>query len=195
MRFRIRGVRSPDNSRILMGRIQMRRELRIRLSLVAALFALFGYSATSLAASGAFETTVAIDGDAIIDISNDRGTVLVTGGDVDEVTVRARITIDKRYARTDPQKAGRLISMIKRSPPVEAVGNHVTIGKLEKHTLRRYATINYEIVVPRDAAVNVHTVSGDVRVSGISGEVKATSDTGKVTVANLDTESSAPSSS
>ncbi len=167
----------------------------MRLTNVVAILALFGYSAASLAASGSFETSIAIDGDAIVDVSNQSGTVVVRGGDVDEVTIHARITIDKRYAKTDPQKAGKVIGQIKRSPPVESDGNRITVGELKKHTHQRYASISYEIVVPRETAVIVHSVSGDVLVSGITGEVKATSDTGKVTVANLDDQKAAQSSS
>ena len=170
-------------------------ESRKRLTMVAATLALFGYSAAAMAASGSFEKSIAVEGDAIVDVSNQSGTVVVRGGDVDEVTIRARITVDKRYTRTDPQKAGKLIGEIKRSPPIESDGNRVIVGELKKHTHRRYASISYEILVPREATVTVRSVSGDVRVSGISGEVDATSDTGKVTVASADTGDSTRSSS
>ena len=173
----------------------MSSESPLRLIKVAAVLALFGYSAASLAATGSFEKSFAVDDGAIVDVSNQRGAVVVRGDDVSEVTIRARITIDDRYSRTDPQKAGRVISAIKRSPPVEIAGNRITVGNLEKRTHRRYATISYEILVPREATVTVRSVSGNVRVSGISGEVKATSDTGEVTVANSDTGESARSSS
>jgi len=164
----------------------MELEKRKRLVKLVAVLALFGHSAASLAASGSFEKSVAIDGAAIIDVSNQSGAVVVRGGDVDQVTIRARILVDERYSKTDPLKAGKIISSIKRSPPVEIDGNRVVVETLTKHTHKRYASISYEILVPRDAEVNVHSVSGNVRVSGITGEVNATSDTGKVTVAKLD---------
>ena len=162
----------------------MRIEVRKGLAVAIAALAMFGYSAAALGASVAFEKSFAVDGDAVVDVSNLKGTVVVRGGDVDEVTIRARINVDKRYARTDPLKAGKLIGEIKRSPPIEAEGNRVIVGELEKHSHRRYASISYDILVPREATVSVHSVSGDVRVSGISGEVSATSDTGEVTVAD-----------
>ena len=168
---------------------------RKRLTFVAAILVMFGYSAAASAASGAFEKSVAVDGDAIVDVSNLRGTVNVRGADVDEVTIRAKITVDKRYARTDPLKAGKVIGEIKRSPPIEADGNRVVVGELKKHSHRRYTTISYEILVPHESSVTVHSVSGDVRVSGISGEVNATSDTGDVTVAAAGPDSSTRSSS
>jgi hypothetical protein len=92
-------------------------------------------------------------------------------------------------------KVGEIISAIKRSPPVELDGNRVIIETLTKHTHKRYVSISYEILVPREAEINVHSVSGNVRVSGIIGEVNATSDTGKVTVAKLDEANAARSSS
>ena len=173
----------------------MRIEIRKWLTMTVAALAMFGYSAAAFAASGGFEKSFAVDGNAVVDVSNLKGTVVVRGGDVDEVIIQAHITIDKRYARTDPLKAGKLIGEIKRSPPIEAAGNRVTVGELEKHSHRRYASISYEILVPREASVSVHSVSGDVRVSGINGEVNATSDTGEVTVADSGSESTARSSS
>jgi len=169
-------------------------ESRKRLTVVALLLAVFGYSAAASAAAGAFEESYAVDGDAVVDVSNLKGSVVVRGDDVDEVTIRARITVDKRYAKSDPLKAGRLINEIKRSPPIEADGNQVVVGELEKHSHRRYASISYEILVPREATVSVHSVSGDVRVSGIDGKVNATSDTGEVTVAGSGRENSTRSS-
>jgi hypothetical protein len=162
---------------------------------LVAVLALFGHSAASLAASGSFEKNVAIAGVAIIDVSNQSGAVVVRGGDVDQVTIRARILVDERYSKTNPLRAGEIISAIKRSPPVKLDGNRVIVETLTKHTHKRYVSISYEILVPREAEINIHSVSGNVRVSGIVGEVNATSDTGKVTVAKLDEANAARSSS
>ena len=166
----------------------MKRENRNWLMKVAALFVLLGSSAASQAASGSFEKSFAIDGDAVIDVTNQKGTGVVRGDDVDEVTIRARISVAKRYTRTDPQKAGKVIGEIKRSPPIEADGNRIVVSELTKHTHTRYATISYEILVPRGSTVNVRSVSGDVLVSGVTGKVNATSETGEVTVAVLNGE-------
>ena len=129
------------------------------------LFALLGYSAVSIAATGTFKKSIAVNANAIVEVSNLQGNVIVRGADVDKVTIRARIEVDKRLAKTSPQKAAKLI------------------GELKKHTHQRYATISYDIQVPSKATVKVHSVSGDVRVSGVSGTVDATSDKGEVSVA------------
>jgi len=153
------------------------------LSSIFVLVGVLGYSSISLAASGAFETNVAVDGPAIVDVSNQSGKVVVRGGDVDEITIRAHITVDKRTSRTDPIKAGRMIDSIKRSPPVQTDGNRVVISALEKRSQQRHVSISYEIIVPRDAAVSVRSVSGDVLVSGVEGHVDAESESGEVTQA------------
>lgn len=173
----------------------MELKTRKRLIRLVAVLALFGHSAASLAASGSFEKTVTIDGAAIIDVSNQSGAVVVRGGDVGQVTIRARILVDERYSKTNLLKAGNIINAIKRSPPVRLDGNRVVVETLTRNTHKRYVSISYEILVPRDAEVNVHSVSGNVRVSGITGEVNATSDTGKVTVAKLDEANATRSSS
>lgn len=147
------------------------------------LFALLGYSAVSIAATGTFKKSIAVNANAIVEVSNLQGNVIVRGADVDKVTIRARIEVDKRLAKTSPQKAAKLIGAIRRSPPVETIENRIVIGELKKHTHQRYATISYDIQVPSKATVKVHSVSGDVRVSGVSGTVDATSDKGEVSVA------------
>jgi len=163
----------------------MKLNKQMRLIKLIAIVGLFGHSAASLAATAAFDENVAIDGAAIIDVSNQSGAVNVRGGDVDQVSIHARITVNKRLSKTDPLKAGNILRAIKSSPPIEIDGNKVVIGELKKHNHKRYVSISYEIVVPRDAEVNVHSISGNVHVSGVTGAVKATSDTGKVTLAGL----------
>lgn len=167
----------------------------VRLTKMVAVLGLLGHAGVAMATSGSFEKSVAIDGAAIIDVSNTNGAVVVQGADVDEVTISARIKIDKRYSKSDPTRAARIIAAIKRSPPIEVEGSRVSVNTLSKHTHKRYASISYEILVPRDADINVHTVSGNVRVSGVTGNVNATSDTGEVTVAKLDKVGSNKSSS
>lgn len=161
----------------------MRHETRMQFMRMAVILAMFGYTAATLAASGSFEENIAVGDGVIVDVTNLNGDVVVRGANVDEVTVRARISIDKRFERTDPQKAGKVIGEIRRSPPIELIGNRVVIGELTKHTHQRYASLSYEILVPSDATVSIHTESGDVRVSGVTGPVNATSDKGDVTVA------------
>ena len=143
--------------------------------------------ATVFAAAGSFEETVDVDGVAIVDVSNDSGAVEVIGDDVDQVTIRAKIKINKKLSSSDPMRAEKIIRAVKRSPPVSVEGGRIEISKIARR-YQRHASISYEIVVPRDSEVNVRSVSGNVKVSGVAGSVNAESEEGKVTLA----ESSAP---
>ncbi len=160
----------------------MKQHSRMRYLNVAALLLLFGYSAAAMAASASFEETYASNNNVIVDVSNQRGRVIVKGQDVDQVTVKAKIKIDKRYAKTYPQRAARVLREIINSPPIESIDNQIVVKALEKHSHKRYAIVNYVVTVPSEATVNVQSVSGDIRVSGVSGDVKATSETGEVSI-------------
>ena len=151
------------------------------LTLVVAL----GYSAASVATSAVFEKEYSIENTASIEISNGSGSVEVRGADVDQVTIRARISIDERYVRRDTYKANKMMLDLHAKPPIRVDGDRIVIEQPKNSAQRRHATISYEILVPRDAQVKVQSESGDVRVSGISGPVDATSDTGVVTLVRI----------
>jgi hypothetical protein len=158
---------------------------QIRMIELLALVAALGYSAASVAASAVFEKEYSIENTASIEISNGSGSVNVRGADVDQVTIRARISIDERYARRDAYKANEMVRKLRAKPPIRVDGDRIVIEQPKNHAQRRHATISYEILVPRDAQVKVQSESGDVRVSGISGPVNATSDTGVVTLVRI----------
>ena len=151
---------------------------------LVALTAILALPATALGASGKFEKSIDVDGGAVVHVNNDSGTVRVTGGDVDKVTIRAHIRIKERMARTDPSRAQKIVNGIKRVPPISVEGNRIKITKIERRAYQKHASISYDIIVPRNSDVEVHSVSGNVVVSGVTGDVNATSDSGKVTLAD-----------
>jgi hypothetical protein len=153
-----------------------------------AVVALLVSPAAVFAAKGSFEQIVDVDGVAVVHVSNESGAVEIIGGDVDKVTIRATIRIDKKLSSSDPKRAAQILHGVKRSPPVSIEGGRIEISKIERRTYQRHASISYKIIVPRDSEINVQSVSGNVKVSGVTGIVNATSETGKVTLA----DSSAP---
>ena len=139
-------------------------------------------AATAQASSGVFEKRIDSGSEPVVDIRSSDGAVLVKGADTSEVVVKAKVVAVGRYAR-DPQKASRLIRSITASPPVEFNDGRVVIGELKRATQKQRLKISYVVTVPRDAEVNVHSETGNVRVSGVNGTVNATSDQGEVTLA------------
>lgn len=161
----------------------------VRMQRLAGAFALFTLALAAPAIAGetaSLEMDMPIEKAAVLNVSVDDGTVEITGADIDHVSIRAVIEVDDRLSRTSPMKAGGIANAVKRSPPISADGDRITITSLEKRTHQRYVTMAYEITVPHDATVTVHSDSGNVTVSGVTGPVEATSDSGEVTVAALD---------
>ena len=154
----------------------------------AAIVAVLGSPAAALAASGKFEKDVAVDGSAFVYVSNESGSVTVRGADVDKVTIRAHVRISDRMAAADPIRAQKIINGIKRVPPIKVEGNRIEITKIERRAYQKHASISYDIEVPRDSDIEVHSVSGNVVVSGVTGDVDAKSDSGKVTLADSQSE-------
>ncbi len=145
---------------------------------------LLAFGATAFAANGYYEESIPGAAISSIDVNTDSSQVVVKGADVDDIKVMATLKVDKRYSRTDPMAAGRLIKAFKQSPPVEVEDGQLKISDFGRRSFQRHVHVNYEIVVPRDASVNVASVSGNVEVIGVDGPVKATSDEGEVKLAD-----------
>ena len=156
-----------------------------RLIGVFAIATMLGSASVALADSASLQMKMEIEETAVLDVSIDSGEVEVVGGDIDHVSIRALITVDERLSSSDPLKAGSVVSAIKRSPPIQIDGDRIMITSLKKRTHQRYVSMTYEILVPRNAKVSVHSDDGNVTVSGVTGPVQATSDSGKVIVAEL----------
>lgn len=155
---------------------------------LVAVVAVLGSPAGALAASGTFQKDIAIDGTAVVHVSNDSGSVTVRGADVDKVTIHARIKIKANMAADDSMRAQKIIKSIKRNPPIKVEGNRIEITKIERRAYQKNASISYDIQVPRDSNIEVHSVSGNVVVSGVTGDVDAKSDSGEVTLADSQSE-------
>jgi len=158
------------------------------LSRLAILTILLGVTTIVQAATGTFEETIETNKAVIIEISTTAGDVLVQGADVDHVSIRGVITVDNRMARNDPIKASNMVRAVRAEPPVEVVDGRIIVGQLKRSTHQRHVQISYVITVPNDSDVTAHSKSGDVRISGVSGSVNATSESGQVVRADVDSD-------
>jgi DUF4097 and DUF4098 domain-containing protein YvlB len=123
-----------------------------------------------------FSRRVKLGRDGRVSVGNVSGDIVVTGGSGDEVSIEAvkrargdqnqlanvRIVVDDRAGRVeirteyDSSRSGR--------------GNNVSV--------------DYTITVPSGAAVEMKSVSGNVKVSGVRGAVRAESVSGNVTTSD-----------
>jgi DUF4097 and DUF4098 domain-containing protein YvlB len=116
-----------------------------------------------------FSRKVRIGRDGRVSVSNISGDIVVSAGSGDEVSIEA-----VKRARGD---GGQLSSV---RIDVEERGGGVYVRTT--HTGRNeHVSVDYTITMPASAEADVHSVSGNTKVTGIRGSVRAESVSGNVT--------------
>ena len=118
-----------------------------------------------------FSKTVPLGKGGSFDLGNISGDVVITGGAGDQVVI-------------DATKRG------KTAEDLKAVQIEVTATAMRVEVRTRYpqekrninASVDYVVTVPRGAAVNLNTVSGDIKVSTLDGALRVNTVSGDVTV-------------
>lgn len=110
-------------------------------------------------------------------LSNVAGDVKVTGGAGSEIKVEARV---HGRGKTDAEARAQFDSV---KVDMRQNGNHVDVETTHERHSR--AWVDYTVVVPTGASVEVRSVSGDVTVSDIGGSSRAETVSGDVTANGL----------
>ncbi len=126
-----------------------------------------------------FSRTIKIGTAGNLDLSNIAGDVVITGGRGDE----ARIQAVKRV-RDGNEAAARALLRDVMIQITERTGS-VQIRTEQPQRRRVAAAVDYTVAVPEGTAVNVKTVSGNLRVSNIRGDLRTESVSGDVNIATV----------
>jgi DUF4097 and DUF4098 domain-containing protein YvlB len=120
-----------------------------------------------------FSKTVPLGKGGTVDLSNISGNIVITGGPGDQVIVEAI-------------KKGRSAEELKAvTIQVTSTVNRVEVATKYPEGRRNISvSVDYTVTVPKTAAVNVKSISGDEKVSGVDGELYANSVSGDVSVAS-----------
>ena len=127
------------------------------------------------ASSETFSKTVRLDKNGSVSVSNVSGQIVVTGGagdDVSIVAVKSTSGDASRLAQVQidvAQHNGRLDIGV-RYPQWPGTISHSTVR------------VDFTVTVPRRAAVQAKSVSGEVRVSSVDGAVRAESVSGDLSI-------------
>ena len=111
-----------------------------------------------------------IGGNGRFTLTNISGDVIVSSGSGDEVTIEAV----KRTRGSRSELANVVIDIDDRPGRVDVRTRHIA--------RRSRASVDYTITVPRDATVDVSSISGNVRVTNLRGALRAQSISGTVVV-------------
>ncbi|NQW03971.1 MAG: DUF4097 family beta strand repeat protein [Acidobacteria bacterium] len=115
-----------------------------------------------------------------LSITNSNGTIEITGGDVDIVTIKAERIVK---AGNEEAAAEQLaIFEIKEDITPDRVAIESVSKGLSFNISRR---VNYVVTVPRHAAVALDGSNSSMKVSGINGHLSAKASNGRITATGL----------
>jgi hypothetical protein len=107
-------------------------------------------------------------------LHNISGDVVITGGGGSEIRVEAVKKAKGRSQDEARQQLGNVVLTMQ-----EAGGGRVDI-RVEPRGRESRAWIDFNVVVPYEASAEVHSVSGDLSVTGVKGEVRVETVSGDV---------------
>jgi DUF4097 and DUF4098 domain-containing protein YvlB len=116
-----------------------------------------------------FSRTVKMGPNGSLSVSNISGDIVITAGGGDSVQIDA-----VKRTHGDRDQLGRVeIQVSDRAGRVDISTNHM--GR------RDNVSVDYTITVPASASVETHSVSGNIKVTGVQGAVRAETVSGNVT--------------
>ena len=125
-----------------------------------------------------FSRKVKIGRDGRVSISNISGDIVVTGGSGDEVSIEAV----KRTRGDRSELASVEIVVEERAGRVEVRAEHDRMR--DRGRRGDSASVDFTVTVPASASLDVHSVSGSLKVTGVRGAVRAETVSGNVTTAD-----------
>jgi DUF4097 and DUF4098 domain-containing protein YvlB len=124
-----------------------------------------------------FSRKVKIGRDGRFSLSNISGEIVVNGGSGDEVSIEAV----KRTRGDKSELTNVQITVDDRAGRVDVRTEHEQ-NRRDRNGRSDHVSVDYTVTVPASVSVDLHSVSGSVKVSGIHGSLRAESVSGDVTI-------------
>lgn len=122
-------------------------------------------------ASGSFERTLDVPSRIRIEVRNGSGDTTISVGAANKVHVRAEVRAGSMFG--DDR---RRVEQVTSNPPIDLTGSLLRIGPTRVRNVR----ITYNIAVPADAILDVHSGSGDVEAHGVEGPARLGTGSGDI---------------
>lgn len=117
----------------------------------------------------AFERTLQTSARTKLDVTTVRGKIEVVAGTPGRVVVNGDATV--RVGWDVPSNAVDLARQVAASPPIDSVGDTVTLAIPADRTVQRAVTVSYRVQVPPETEVLISSESGETSVRGLAGPV------------------------
>jgi DUF4097 and DUF4098 domain-containing protein YvlB len=124
-----------------------------------------------------FSRKVKVGRDGRVSIENIAGDIVVTGGSGDEVSIEA-----VKRTRGDRNELGMIQIVVDERPG--RVDVHTEYPRGRSRNGGDHGSVDYTVTVPSGAAVDLKSISGNVKVSKVQGAVRAESISGNVMTAD-----------
>jgi len=147
-----------------------------RILSIAALLALSTAAFAAPNPDGQFDRTLNVSSQSDLYVSTGSGSIRIHPGSGSQVHVVGHVHASwSAFGNID----GRITKIV-QNPPITQSGNTVHVGETTDRDLFNNISIDYEITVPNDVALNLRSGSGDVEVDNVGRFLNATSGSGSV---------------
>ena len=146
--------------------------MKLRPLLLTALLA----STTVALADNTFDRTVNVSAQPDLYVSTGSGNIHIVPGGGGQIHIVGHV----HAGWSSFGDVNSRVQKIVENPPIAQSGNTVRVGEVNDHSLFNNISIDYDITVPADVALNLHSGSGDVEVTNVGRFVSAMSGSGNV---------------
>jgi DUF4097 and DUF4098 domain-containing protein YvlB len=126
-----------------------------------------------------FSRKVKIGRDGRFSLNNIAGDIVVTAGPSDEVSIEAV----KKTRGDKSELANVQITVDDRAGRVD-VRTEYEQNRTDRNRRTDHVSVDYTVTVPASASVDVHSISGSVKVTGVHGPLRAETISGTITVSD-----------
>lgn len=136
---------------------------------------LLSLSAAALA-DNSFERTLNVSAQPDLYVSTGAGNIHITAGSGGQIHVVGHVHASWSAFGDISSRVQQIVD----HPPITQDGNTVRIGDTKERGLFNNLSVDYDITVPADVALNLHSGSGDIEVNQVGRFVAASSGSGSV---------------
>jgi hypothetical protein len=136
---------------------------------------------------GHFERRIATRPAVRVEVSTGSGDVRCQAGPAGTVFISATVRVHNSwfFGRRHAQKQ---LDALQSRPPIRVAGDLIRIGQTEDSWIENGVSIRYDITVPGDTRLTVHSGSGDILLKNVGGKTEATAGSGSITGSGLSGE-------
>ncbi len=151
-----------------------------RFSALAIVFAVTLVAGAAFASTpqGTFNKTLQVSGAVSLEVLTRSGDVSVHRGPAGSVSIHGKIFVGDHWLFGDRHGD---VSEVEQHPPLRQDGNSIHIDYVNDHNL----SVAYEITVPEETAIRIHSGSGDLTIDGTRGNADLQSGSGDLKLSHM----------